>query len=184
MDSTREGGGGMWRVERGWAGRLGGRGRKAEEERGTESGWRERGGRDKTFVCIDDTNVVLCPQELANWFIDCPRDRMKSAMSQLLIEILLPVAAVISLETTLPAVKKFVNILYTYCLEQAKKPRHVLVRDLRYPVHGLREQLCTHVCIIGCCSTTVYSSHACTYVYVCTYVCVPMHVYMYVQYVD
>ena len=89
---------------------------------------RKRGGRDKRFVCIDDTNVVLCPQELANWFIDCPRDRMKSAMSQLLIEILLPVAAVISLETTLPAVKKFVNILYTYCLEQAKKPRHVLVR--------------------------------------------------------
>ena len=121
----------MWRVERGWTGRLGGRGRKAEEER----------GRDKRFVRIDDTDVVLCPQELANWFIDCPRDRMKSAMSQLLIEILLPVAAVISLETTLPAVKKFVNILYTYCLEQAKKPRHVLVRDLRYPVHGLREQL-------------------------------------------
>ena len=81
--------------------------------------------------------AVLCPQELANWFIECPRDRMKSAMSQLLIEILLPVAAVISLETTLPAVKKFVNILYTYCLEQAKKPRHVLVCDLtRYPVNG------------------------------------------------
>ena len=81
--------------------------------------------------------AVLCPQELANWFIECPRDRMKSAMSQLLIEILLPVAAVISLETTLPAVKKFVNILYTYCLEQAKKPRHVLVCDLIcYPVNG------------------------------------------------
>ena len=112
------------RVDRktGWTGKEG-RGREGEGE------WVEgERGRDKTFVRIDDTDVVLCPQELANWFIDCPRDRMKSAMSQLLIEILLPVAAVISLETTLPAVKKFVNILYTYCLEQAKKPRHVLVR--------------------------------------------------------
>ena len=99
------------------------------------------------FLRIDDTDVVLCPQELANWFIDCPRDRMKSAMSQLLIEILLPVAAVISLETTLPAVKKFVNILYTYCLEQAKKPRHVLVRDLCYPVHGLHKRPCLHICM-------------------------------------
>ena len=113
----REGEGcGEWR-EGGQEGCVDGEGRQ-----------RKRGGRDKRFVHIDDTDVVLCPQELANWFIDCPRDRMKSAMSQLLIEILLPVAAVISLETTLPAVKKFVNILYTYCLEQAKKPRHVLVR--------------------------------------------------------
>ena len=90
-------------------------------------------------LCASLTPVtVLCAQELANWFIDCPRDRMKSAMSQLLIEILLPVAAVISLETTLPAVKKFVNILYAYCHEQAKKPRHVLVCDLVcFPMHWL-----------------------------------------------
>jgi hypothetical protein len=65
-------------------------------------------------------------QELANWFIECSRDRLKSAMIQLLMEILLPVAAVISLEVTLPAAKKFVSILYPYCLEQAKKPRHVM----------------------------------------------------------
>ena len=178
--ARREEGGGMWKLERGGTGRVDGWGRKAEEERGRETGWSERG---RGIKGIDDTDVVLYPQELANWFIDCPRDRMKSAMSQLLIEILLPVAAVISLETTLPAVKKFVNILYTYCLEQAKKPRHVLVRTyatyanlcMSYVSHHLR----MYVHMIGCCCTRLNSSLACICMYVHTYVCVSMHVCTY-----
>ena len=177
-EARREEGGGMWKVERGGTGRVGGWGRKAEEERGRESGWRKRG---RGIEGIDDTDVVLCPQELANWFIDCPRDRMKSAMSQLLIEILLPVAAVISLETTLPAVKTFVNILYTYCLEQAKKPRHVLVRT--YATYAnlcmsyVSSHLRTYVRMIGCCCTTLNSSHACMCMYVrmCVYACMYVH---------
>ena len=123
---------------------VGGKGERERVEQVLKKG---RLGGTRGVESAEDSIAVLCPQELANWFIDCPRDRMKSAMSQLLIEILLPVAAVISLETTLPAVKKFVNILYSYCLEQSKKPRHVLVCDLVcYPVHGLSEQPCTFSC--------------------------------------
>ena len=48
-------------------------------------------------------------------------------MSALLVEILLPVAAVIKFEASLPVVKKFVGMLFNHCFEQAKRVRHSAV---------------------------------------------------------
>lgn len=48
-------------------------------------------------------------------------------MCALLVEILLPVAAVIKFEASLPAVRKFVNMLYTHCFEYAKRGKHSTV---------------------------------------------------------
>ena len=48
-------------------------------------------------------------------------------MSALLVEILLPVAAVIKFEASLPVVKKFVSMLFSHCFEQAKRVRHSAV---------------------------------------------------------
>ena len=45
-------------------------------------------------------------------------------MSSLFVEILLPVAAVINLEASLPVVRKFVGMLYAHAFEQAKRARH------------------------------------------------------------
>lgn len=45
-------------------------------------------------------------------------------MSSLLVEILLPVAAVINLETSLPVAKKLVSMLYGHCTEHARRIRH------------------------------------------------------------
>lgn len=53
--------------------------------------------------------------------LDCNREKVKNAMSALLVEILLPVAAVINLETSLPVVKKFVSMLYNFCVDHARK---------------------------------------------------------------
>lgn len=49
-------------------------------------------------------------------------------MSSLLVEILLPVAAVISVETSLPVARKLVSMLYGHCVEHAKRARHSNVR--------------------------------------------------------
>lgn len=48
-------------------------------------------------------------------------------MSSLLVDILLPVGAVIDLETSLPAVKKFVSLLFNHCVEQCRKVKHHVV---------------------------------------------------------
>lgn len=48
-------------------------------------------------------------------------------MSALLVEILLPVAAVIKFEASLPVVKKFVSMLFNHCYEHTKKGRHSTV---------------------------------------------------------
>jgi len=45
-------------------------------------------------------------------------------MSALLVDILLPVGAVIDLEASLPAVKKFVTLLYSHCIDQCRKVKH------------------------------------------------------------
>ncbi|XP_065885600.1 protein furry homolog isoform X2 [Dysidea avara] len=70
---------------------------------------------------IEDRFAFL--QECAKWFIDS-RDRAKQAMSALLVDILLPVGAVIDLEASLPAVKKFVTLLYSHCIDQCRKVKH------------------------------------------------------------
>ena len=49
-------------------------------------------------------------------------------MSSLLVEILLPVAAVISLEASLPVARKLVSMLYGHCVEHARRARHSNVR--------------------------------------------------------
>lgn len=45
-------------------------------------------------------------------------------MSALLVEVLLPVAAVINLEASLPVAKKLVSMLYGHCTENARRARH------------------------------------------------------------
>ncbi|CAI8040481.1 Protein furry homolog [Geodia barretti] len=63
-------------------------------------------------------------QECARFFLDCPREKIKAAMSALLVEILLPVAAVINLEASLPVAKKLVSLLYGHCMEHARRARY------------------------------------------------------------
>ncbi len=65
-------------------------------------------------------------QECASYFLEA-RDKIKHAMSALLVEILLPVAAVIKFEASLPVVKKFVTTLYHHCFENVKRVRHSAV---------------------------------------------------------
>ena len=70
---------------------------------------------------------------------------------------------------------------------QRSQDTYWYVCDLRYPVHRLREQLCTYVRMFKLAAVVlqcIVHMHVCTYKYVRTYVCVPMHVCMYVQYVD
>ena len=66
----------------------------------------------------------LSSQECAHFFLDCPREKIKAAMSALLVDVLLPVAAVINVEISLPVVKKLVSVLYGHCTEHAKRARH------------------------------------------------------------
>ena len=54
-----------------------------------------------------------------------------SCLPSLSAEILLPVAAVIKVETSLPAVKKLVNMLYSYSVEQAKRRHSSVSRSKR-----------------------------------------------------
>lgn len=79
-------------------------------------------------VCWPHTPSVwfmcLPLQECAQFFLDCPREKIKAAMSALLVEVLLPVAAVINLEASLPVAKKLVSMLYGHCTEHARRARH------------------------------------------------------------
>ena len=67
---------------------------------------------------------VALLQECSEYFLDCPREKVKAAMSALLVEVLLPVAAVINLEASLPVAKKLVSMLYGHCTEHAKRARY------------------------------------------------------------
>ena len=51
-------------------------------------------------------------------------------MSALLVDILLPVGAVIELEASLPAVKKFVALMFNHCVEQCRKVKHHVVSPI------------------------------------------------------
>ena len=75
--------------------------------------------------------LLLLLQECATYFLECGHQKIKNAMIALLVEILLPVAAVINLEASLPVAKKFVNMLYNHCVEQAKRARHSSVSKER-----------------------------------------------------
>jgi hypothetical protein len=63
-------------------------------------------------------------QECGQFFLECPREKIKAAMSALLVEVLLPVAAVIDLEASLPVAKRLVSMLYGHCTEHARRARH------------------------------------------------------------
>ena len=66
-------------------------------------------------------------QDCARFFLESSREKIKHAMCALLVEILLPVAAVIKFEASLPVARKFVTMLYNHCFEYAKRGRHSTV---------------------------------------------------------
>lgn len=51
-------------------------------------------------------------------------EKVRHAMSALLVEILTPVAAVVKYEVSMPAFRKIVQTLYAHAHDQAKKPKH------------------------------------------------------------
>ena len=55
---------------------------------------------------------------------------VKYAFASLFIEILIPVAATAKREYSIPAVKKFVDMLYKEVLDMSKKEKHRIVRNL------------------------------------------------------
>ena len=57
-------------------------------------------------------------------------EKVRHAISQLLVQVLTPVAAVIKYEVSMPVVKKLVQTLYTYCYEHARRQRHSVVSGL------------------------------------------------------
>ena len=88
-----------------------------------------------TYVCMSSKILLnqlvslymLCfyiTQECAQFFLNTPREKIRAAMSSLMVEVLLPVAAVINIETSLPVAKKLVSMLYGHCADAAKKTRH------------------------------------------------------------
>ena len=82
-------------------------------------------------ICIH-VHVHVSPcvsQECANYMVDGAKgEKVRHAMSALLVDILTPVAAVIKYEMSMPAVKKLVSTLYSHFYDQSKKPRHSTVR--------------------------------------------------------
>lgn len=53
------------------------------------------------------------------------------------MDILLPVGAVIDLEASLPAVKKFVSLMFNHCVEQCRKVKHHVVSCMASVTCGL-----------------------------------------------
>jgi len=86
-------------------------------------------------------------QECATFFLDTNREKIKHAMCALLVEILLPVSAVIKVEASLPVARKFVTMLYNPCFESAKRGKHSTVSLERERV---RERLGLRVRNGGC----------------------------------
>ena len=57
-------------------------------------------------------------------------EKVRHAMGALLVDILTPVAAVIKYETSMPAVKKLVQTLYSHFYDQTKRTRHSTVSSM------------------------------------------------------
>lgn len=69
------------------------------------------------------------PQDCANYMIESGKgEKVRHAMSALLVEVLTPVAAVIKYEVSMPAFKKIVQTLYSHAYDQAKR-KHSAVSD-------------------------------------------------------
>lgn len=78
-------------------------------------------------------------------------EKVKHAMSALLVDILTPVAAVIKYEMSMPAVRKLVSTLYSYFYDQSKKLRHstvsTIISTIWYECTNTTVQVCTWICV-------------------------------------
>ncbi|VDQ07001.1 unnamed protein product [Trichobilharzia regenti] len=75
----------------------------------------------------DFVNCFNFLQELGQYFLEVKEIEIKHVLSDLFVEILLPVAAVARQEVNIPALKTFVENLYPTSLELASKKKHVPV---------------------------------------------------------
>lgn len=79
------------------------------------------------YVIFLSSHCLL--QECAAHMIESGRsEKVRHALSLLLVQVLTPVAAVIKYEASMPVVKKLVHTLYTYCYDHARRQRHSAVR--------------------------------------------------------
>lgn len=75
----------------------------------------------------DFVNCFTFLQELGQYFLVVKEIEIKHVLSDLFVEILLPVAAVARQEVNIPALKQFVENLYPTSFELANKKKHVPV---------------------------------------------------------
>eukprot|EP00794_Sanderia_malayensis_P007422 gene7422-8242_t len=81
--------------------------------------------RIKLFPVEELEESFLFLQECATLFLERNLDKeVKYAFASLFVEILIPVAATAKREYSIPAIKKFVDMLYKDALEMARKARH------------------------------------------------------------
>lgn len=78
--------------------------------------------------------------ELGQYFLEVKDVDIKHVLSDLFVEILLPVAAVARAELNIPALKTFVENLYPTCLDLVNKKKHVPVSGCRSVVGRERER--------------------------------------------
>ncbi|CAH8610408.1 unnamed protein product [Heterobilharzia americana] len=81
--------------------------------------------RIKMHPIEDFVNCFNFLQELGQYFLEVKEIEIKHVLSDLFVEILLPVAAVARQEVNIPALKTFVENLYPTSLELASKKKHV-----------------------------------------------------------
>nr|CAH8871380.1 unnamed protein product [Trichobilharzia regenti] len=81
--------------------------------------------RVKMHPIEDFVNCFNFLQELGQYFLEVKEIEIKHVLSDLFVEILLPVAAVARQEVNIPALKTFVENLYPTSLELASKKKHV-----------------------------------------------------------
>ena len=93
-------------------------------------------------------------------------EKVKHAMSALLVDILTPVAAVIKYEMSMPAVRKIVATLYSHCYDQSKKLRHSTVSVGICTVYYVCLHMYMYTCM-SCGSTRSWVYCTCT-MYTCT----------------
>lgn len=77
-------------------------------------------------------------QELGQYYLEVKEIEIKHVLSDLFVEILLPVAAVARQEVNIPALKTFVENLYPTSLELASKKKHIPVSIFLHIYYILR----------------------------------------------
>ncbi|KAK4475902.1 hypothetical protein MN116_001147 [Schistosoma mekongi] len=81
--------------------------------------------RVKMHPIEDFVNCFTFLQELGHYYLEVKEIEIKHVLSDLFVEILLPVAAVARQEVNIPALKIFVENLYPASLELASKKKHI-----------------------------------------------------------